>query len=28
MIVPIIPPHLLILPTHPRPLSAMKVAIQ
>ena len=28
MIVPIIPPHLLILPTQPRPLSEMKVAIQ
>ena len=28
MMVPIIPPHLLILPTHPRPLSEMNVASQ
>ena len=28
MIVPINPPHLLILPTQPRPFIAMKVAIQ
>ena len=28
MIVPIIPPHLLILPTQPSPLRAMKVATQ
>jgi len=28
MIVPIIPPHLLIFPTQPRPLSEMKVASQ
>ena len=28
MIVPIIPPHLLILPTHPKPFRAIRVAIQ